>query len=204
MRSKLSLGAVNLALLSFYFFPVWGREAFWALKSPYNGLNDRVHATATIYFCQLFDLSFNGLVLASHILAGMKLVIAAAFVAYIIEFARACAIGREPDRETVNVVLILAVVGIILHALPALALGETAMARLYATQILLIAGAITIIVVERHLALESAKPSRLDTVVSEREALGLGLPVDVVSAGPPPARMAAALARIPEARLRSQ
>jgi len=204
MRSRLSLGAVNLALLSFYFFPVWGREAIRALMSPYNGLNEREHATATIYFCQLFDLSFNGLVLASHVLAGVKLVIAAAFVAYIIEFARSCAIGREPDRETVDVVLILAVVGIILHALPALALGDAAMSRLYATQILLIAGAITIIVVERHIALESPKPLRVDTVASEREALGLGLPVRTASAVPPPARMAVALARIPEARLRGQ
>ena len=190
--------------MSFYFFPVWGRDAIRALMSPYNGLNDRVHATATIYFCQLFDLSFNGLVLASHILAGMKLVIAAAFVAYLIEFARACAIGREPDRETIDVVLILAVVGIILHGLPALALGEAATARLVATQVLLIAGAISIILVERHLALESPKPSRVDTVVSEREALGLGSPVRVASAVPPPARMAVALARIPEARLRGQ
>ncbi len=90
--SSLSLGSVNLALLSFYFFPVWGRDAVQALLSPYNGLNDRVHATAAIYFSQLFDLSFGSLVVASHVLAGVKLVIAAAFVAYIIEFARSWAI----------------------------------------------------------------------------------------------------------------
>ena len=100
--SSLSLGSVNLALLSFYFFPVWGRDAVQALLSPYNGLNDRVHATATIYFSQLFDLSFGSLVVASHVLAGVKLVIAAAFVAYIIEFARSWAIGgsRTGKRST--------------------------------------------------------------------------------------------------------
>ena len=201
--SSLSLGSVNLALLSFYFFPVWGRDALQALLSPYNGLNDRVHATAAIYFSQLFDLSFGSLVVASHVLAGVKLVIAAAFVAYIIEFARSWAIRREPDRETVDVVLILAVVGILLHAVPALALAEPSMVRLYATQMLLIAGAITVIVVERHLTLEQ-KPSRLDTAVREREASGLGLPVGVLAAGPPPERMVAAPARIPEARLRSR
>ena len=201
--SSLSLGSVNLALLSFYFFPVWGRDALQALLSPYNGLNDRVHATAAIYFSQLFDLSFGSLVVASHVLAGVKLVIAAAFVAYIIEFSRSWAIRREPDRETVDVVLILAVVGILLHAVPALALAEPSMVRLYATQMLLIAGAITVIVVERHLTLEQ-KPSRLDTAVREREASGLGLPVGVLAAGPPPARMVAALAPIPEARLRSR
>ena len=155
MRSRLgslsSLGSVNLALLSLYFFPVWGREAVRALISPYNGLEDRVHATAAIYFRQLFDLGFNGLVVTSHVLAGIKLVIAAAFVAYLIEFARCWAIRREADRETLDVVLILAVVGIVIRQLPALALGEAALIRLYATQMLLVAGAITVIVVERHL-----------------------------------------------------
>jgi hypothetical protein len=201
--SSLGLGSVNLALLSFYFFPVWGRDAVQALVSPYNGLNERVHATAAIYFSQLFDLSFSSLVVASHVLAGVKLVIAAAFVAYIIEFTRSWAIRREPDRETVDVVLILAVVGILLHAVPALTLGEPSMVRLYATQMLLIAGAITVIVVERHVTL-APKPARLDTAMREGETLGLGLPVGALSAGPPPARMAAAPARIPEAHLRSR
>jgi hypothetical protein len=203
--SSLSLGSVNLALLSFYFFPVWGRDAIRALTSPYNGLNDRVHATATIYFCQWFDLSFNGLVIASHILAGVKLVIAVGFVAYIIEFIRSWAIERQPDRETVDVVLILAILGIILHAVPALALGEPAMVRLYATQMLLIAGAITVIIVERHLALEpQSETSRIAAAASEREASGLGLSVGVLAAGPPSAQTSVALARIPEERLRSR
>jgi hypothetical protein len=86
--------------------------------------------------------------------AGVKLVIAAAFVAYVIEFARAWATGREADRETIDVVLILAVVGILIGALPALALGEAQVIRLLATQMLLVAGAITIIMVERHVAAE--------------------------------------------------
>ena len=77
---SLSLGSVNLALLSLYFIPVWGRDAIRVLISPYNGLEDRAHAAAAIYVRQLFDLGFNGLVLTSHILAGVKLVIVAAFV----------------------------------------------------------------------------------------------------------------------------
>ena len=35
---RLKLGSVNLALLSIYFVPVWGRDAVRALVSPYNGL----------------------------------------------------------------------------------------------------------------------------------------------------------------------
>jgi hypothetical protein len=202
MRSRLGLlklGSVNLALLSLYFFPLWGRDAIRALISPYNALQDRAQATVASYFSQLFDLGFKGLVLTSQVLAGVKLVIAAAFVSYLIEFARAWVTRREVDRETIDVVLILAVAGIVMNALPALALGEAAMVRLYATQMLLVAGAITIIVVERHLAPE-ADTSRLATMASETGILAL--PVGALAAGPPPAQAAAALARIPESRLR--
>ncbi len=125
-----TVGSVNLALLSLYFFPVWGREAIRTMMSPAGGLADGAHTVAAIYFRQLFDLGFNGLVLTSHALAGVKLVIAAAFVAYVIEFARAWATGREADRQTIDVVLILAVVGIVIGALPALALGEAQVIRL--------------------------------------------------------------------------
>ena len=205
MRSRfgsLTLGSLNLALLSLYFIPVWGRDAVNALISPYNGLEDRAHATTAIYFRHLFDLNYNGLVVASHVLAGIKLVVVAAFVAYLIEFARACVTRREADRETIDVVLILAVADIFVSILAAVALGEAAIVRLYATQMMLLAGAITVIVVERHVAPAAPAPSRVDTAMREREALKLGLSVGAPTDGPPPARIAAALARIPETRLR--
>jgi uncharacterized membrane protein len=188
--------------LSLYFIPVWGRDAVRALISPYNGLEDRAHAAAASFFGQLFDLGFSGLVLTSHILAGVKLVIAAAFVAYVIEFARAWAMGRDADRETIDVLLILAVADIVICALPALALGDAALIRLYATQLLLLAGAITIIVVERHLAPEP-DISHVAPAATEIGAARLPLPVGELAAGPPPAQAAAALSRIPESRLRN-
>jgi hypothetical protein len=203
MRSRsLSLGSVNLALLSLYFFPVWGREAVRALISPFNGLESPAHATAALYFRRLFDIGFNNLTVTSHVIAGIKLVMVAAFVAYLIEFARSLATGRATDRETTDVVLILAVAGVIMSALPALALGEAALIRLTATQMLMVAGAITVIVVERHIAPEPVVPSRAMTAANERVALGLGLPAGVLAEEPPPPQAAAALARIPEARLR--
>jgi hypothetical protein len=198
----MSLGSVNLALVSLYFFPVWGRDAVRALITPFNGLDNPAHATAALYFRRLFDVGFNNLTVTSHVIAGVKLVMVAAFVAYLIEFARSLATGRAADRETTDVVLILAVVGIIMSALPALALGEAALIRLTATQMLMVAGAITVIVIERHIMPRQPKASRVMTAAKEREAWAGGLPVGVLSAGPPPERAAAALARIPEARLR--
>ena len=198
---SLSLGAVNLALLSCYFFPVWGREAVRALISPFNGLENPVHATAALYFRRLFDVGFNNLTMTSHVIAGIKLVMVAAFVAYLIEFARSWATGRATDRETTDVVLILAVVGIVMAALPALALGDAALIRLTATQMLMVAGAITVIVVERHIAPEPAA-SRAMTAADEREAMRLALPVGALAGEPPSPQTAAAVARIPEARMR--
>ena len=195
-----SLGSVNLALVSLHFIPVWGRDAVRVLISPYNGLEDRAHATAAIYFRELFDLGFNSLVLISHVLAGIKLVIAAAFVSYAIEFARAWVMRRETDRETIDVVLLLAVADIMLGLIPALAFGDAALVRLYEKQLLLLAGAITVIVVERHLAPEADTPREAAAAPSTD---ALGLPVGVLAAGPPPAPAATALARIPESRLRN-
>ena len=197
-----TLGSVNLALLSCYFFPVWAREAVRALILPFNGLDNLAHATAALYFRRLFDVGFNNLTVTSHVIAGIKLVMVAAFVAYLIEFARSWATGRATDRDTTDVVLILAVAGVIMSALPALAMGEAAVIRLTATQMLMVAGAIMVIVIERHIAPAEPQASRAMTAADERAATRLVLPVGVLAAEPPPPQAAAALARIPEARLR--
>src|SRR4051812_44484472 len=87
-----NLGAANLALVALYFAPVFGCDAVRALLSPYRGLEDRVQAAATVYIGRLFNFGLNGLTTASGALASVKLVIAAGFLAYLIEFARALAV----------------------------------------------------------------------------------------------------------------
>jgi len=147
----LTLGSVNLTLVSLYFIPAWGRDAVRVLISPYHGLEQRVHGSAALWLRDLFDLSFSTLALISNALAGIKLVIAAAFTAYLIEFARSWLMGRQTDRETTAVVLILAAVGVALCALPA-GLGDPTLLRLCAAQTSLVAGAMMVIAVERRLA----------------------------------------------------
>jgi uncharacterized membrane protein len=151
MRSRPRLGPVNVVLLSVYFAPVWGIDAIRALVSPFSGLEDRAHAAAAIYVGQFFDLQLDGLMRTANVLAGVKLVIAAGFLAYVIEFARALAVGREVDRETLDVVLIAAAGAIIVWALPTLAFEDAGLTRLYATQLALVAGAAVMIVVERQI-----------------------------------------------------
>jgi hypothetical protein len=156
MRSHLKLGPANLALISLYFAPFWGRDAVRALVSPYGGLEDRTQTAAANTFGQLFDLGLEGLMRVSNALAALKLVIAAAFVAYLIEFARSLVVEREPNHETIDAVLALAVTAIGIWAMPALALDDTALVRLAATQLLLVSGALIVIMVERHVEEASA------------------------------------------------
>jgi len=152
MRASPGLGLTNLALVSAYFVPAWGRAALRALTSPYGGFEDRAHSVAAIYIRDLFDFGLAGLTRTSQMLAGIKLVITAAFVAYLIEFARALVRRQQPDRATVDVVLLSALAACGLWIMPTLWLGDPALVRLQVTQFLLLIGAAVIIVIERQIA----------------------------------------------------
>lgn len=174
MRWKPGLGLVNFALVSAYFVPAWGHDALRALTSPYNGFEDRVHAAAASFFRELLDLGLDGLIRTSGLLAGLKMVIAAAFAAYLIEFARALATRREPNRETVDVVLMLALAGSFLWMLPALSLGDPVFVRLPATQFMLLVGAAIVIMIERQIEgrSESSAPEAPVRVAGAPEVAG--------------------------------
>jgi hypothetical protein len=158
MRSHLRLGAVNAALVSSYFALVWGTDAVRALTSPFSGFELPAHAAAAAYFRALFDLNLDGLIRTANVLAGIKLVIAVGFLAYLIEFFRAIAMRREPNRETLDTVLAITAVAIMLWAWPALASGSGALIRIHATQFLMLTGAMIVLLVERHMDEQAAAP----------------------------------------------
>jgi hypothetical protein len=159
-----TLGSTNLALIACYFAPTWGRDALRALTSPFNGFEDRVQAAAASYFRDMFDFGLDGLLRTSSVLAGTKLIVAAGFFAYLIEYFRAVAMRREPNRETLDLVLLLAVAAMVVWALPAFALDNAAMIRLYATQFMMLVGAAVVIMIERNLERPAEVPSRVATL----------------------------------------
>jgi hypothetical protein len=151
MRTLPRLGAVNAAIVALYFAPVWAAEGLSALTSPFSGFENPTHAAAAGYFRALFDFGLVGLVRTSSVLAAIKFVTAVGFVAYLIDFARAVVVGREPDREMCDLVLAFAAGALMLWAWPALATGDTGLIRPQATQFLLLCGAMFVIAVERHI-----------------------------------------------------
>jgi hypothetical protein len=152
MRSPPRLGAVNAALISIYFAPVWGTDALRALKSPVYGLQEPAHVVAAGYYRALFDFGVEGLVRTSYVLSALKFVVAIGFLAYLIDFARALVVGRQPNRETLDTVLALAGASIMISALPVLGSGDGELIRLQAIQFLLLAGALLVIAVERRIS----------------------------------------------------
>jgi hypothetical protein len=151
MRSSPRLGPVNAALIALYFAPVWGGDGLRALTSPFHGFEDPVHAVAAAYFRELFNLGLVGLVHVSNALASLKFVIAIGFLAYLIDFARALAVGRDVNRETLDVALVLAAFTLSLWAWPALRTGDGGLIRLHATQFLLLSGAMIVLLIEQQM-----------------------------------------------------
>jgi hypothetical protein len=178
MRSNPGLGLVNFALVSAYFVPAWGHDALRVLTSPFNGFEDRWHAAAAVYFRDLFDLGLVGLIRVSEALAGVKMVIAAAFAAYLIEFARALAMRREPNRETVDVVLLLALSAVGVWIVPTLTAGDPELIRLQASQFLLLIGAAIVIMIERQVADSATAPAAGDRAAVHTRELAQSLPAD--------------------------
>jgi len=155
MRRIPRLGFLNLALVSLYFAPIWAREALRILLLPYRAFEDRSHAVVAIWLREVFDLTLEGLMRISGALAGLKLVIAAGLLAYLIELARAVTVGREPDPVTSHGALALAAIGVGIWSVPPLLLANPALIRLSATQLMLVAGAVVVVTVEGHI--EDAK-----------------------------------------------
>src|SRR5262245_14645344 len=100
MQFYISLGAVNLLLVSVYRVPLWSRDALRVLNSPFGALHDGPHSLVVELFCKIFTLGLDWMLVLSNVLAGFKLLIVAAMIAFMVDFVRAVAERREPDRAT--------------------------------------------------------------------------------------------------------
>jgi hypothetical protein len=165
------LGEINLALVSLYFAPAWGSEAVRALRSPFNGFEDRSHAAVAAFIRDVFDFGLTGLMRTSSLLAGIKLVVASAFLACLIELARALVTRREPDVQTIDAVVLAGLGLITLWMLPALIAGDLVLVRLEAAQFLLLVGAAIVISIERHIEGERTRSPRAEASQESELAL---------------------------------
>jgi len=140
-----------LALVACYAAPTWGAEAIKALTSPYGGLIDPVHAAAAVRLRVMLNLAPEQLIDVANWLAAFKLVVVAALLAYVIEFARAVLSDRAPDRATTDTVLALAVVAVAIWIMQAIVFDPAAVTQAHLAQLLMVAGALIVSTIERHI-----------------------------------------------------
>jgi hypothetical protein len=172
------LGPYNLALVACYLVPAWGSEAVKALTSPYFGLVDPLQASAAVRLRDLLELGPDGVLPAASALAAFKLLVVASLVAYLIDFARTIFSERVLDRATVNVVLAFAVAAVAIWIMPALAFDGAVAREAHVAQLLMVAGALFVITVERHV--EDLAAARAKAVPAGLESGG-----QVMAALPP-------------------
>jgi hypothetical protein len=175
MQFFIPLGAVNLLLVSVYLAPHWARDALQILNSPFGGLHDRGHAAAVNLICKFLGLGVDGMLVVSKVLGGFRLLIVAAMVAFLIEFVRAIAERREPDRATIDALLMLAFIFALTRVLSALGTSDIELVRTLATQAMLVCGAVIVTMVERDAegrlpAAQSSGPVVYEEPVEQRLA----------------------------------
>jgi hypothetical protein len=169
------LGPYNLALVACYAAPTWGTEAIKALTSPYGGLVDPVHAAAAVRLRTILNLPPERLLDVANWLAAFKLVVVAALLAYVIEFGRAVLSNRAPDRATTDTVLALAVVAVATWIMQALVFDPTAVTQAHVAQLLMVAGALIVSTIERHIE-DMAAAAEVAEAVAGANSAAAGTP----------------------------
>jgi chromate transport protein ChrA len=169
------LGPYNLALVACYAAPTWGAEAIKALTSPYRGLVDPVHAAAAVRLRVILKLAPERLLDVANWLAAFKLVVVAALLAYVIEFARALLSDRAPDRATTDAVLVFAVVAVATWIMQAIVFDPAAVTQAHVAQLLLVAGALIVSTIERHIE-DMAAAARVAGASASASAAAAGTP----------------------------
>src|SRR6267154_2221963 len=138
MNNLIPLGAVNLLLVSVYLVPVWMKDALRVLNSPFGGLHDRSHDAEVGFIREFLGLGIDGMLVVSQALAGLKLLVVVAMAAFYIDVIRAVAERREPDRATIDTVLMLVFISILTVVLSALRVKDSELVRTLAMQIMLL------------------------------------------------------------------
>jgi hypothetical protein len=93
----------------------------------------------------------------------------------VIEFARALLSDRAPDRATTDAVLVFAVVAVATWIMQAIVFDPAAVTQAHVAQLLLVAGALIVSTVERHIE-DMAAAARVAGASASASAAAAGTP----------------------------
>jgi len=143
------ISSFNGVLLAAYFIPTWTIIACRIIVSPIQSFYERANVSAAFFIGDHLQLATVGTVRAAWLLALGRLTVAAFFAIFIVPVRRPKVRKSGGCDEALAIALTIGSAISFALMLMASAVGETEALRLHATELLLMLGTATVLVVER-------------------------------------------------------
>lgn len=160
MQQRARAIPVFVASIALYFVVYFGIESARILTSPVYGLDQAGFAHAVYGIGHRLTLGPEGLMRVAAFLGVLKLSVAVAFAAALVNRLSAVH-GRMVEHEIVDAAAVLVVIVTVLAATPALFDGETGLLAQYRLPLWLSGLAVTLSMIERAVADEAARAARM-------------------------------------------
>ncbi len=149
MRKVSNATVAMIMAIALYFTLFWGFDALRILTSPTFGLEDVWRSQYVFGIGRVLGLAPMGLIQLGAFFGALKLAVAAICAIHLVDRLR-CLSGGKPSTEILEGGLILVVLIAIVSAGPAVASGNTELAREQVIQLALAALATALCIVERN------------------------------------------------------
>ena len=143
------ISSFNGVLLAAYFIPTWTIIACRIIVSPIQSFYERPNVSAAFFIGDHLQLATVGTVRAAWLLALGRLTVAAFFAIFVVLVSRPKVRKSGGCDEALAIALTIGSAISFALMLMASAVGETQALRLHATELLLMLGTATVLVVER-------------------------------------------------------
>jgi hypothetical protein len=148
MSTDWRISSFNGALLAAYFIPTWIIAAFKIIISPIHGLYERPNISLVLFANDHLQLAGMTTVRLAWLLALGKLTVVVFFAIFVFFLTRPSIRKTGGCDEALGMALAIASVISFASMLMASQVGETAALKLHATELLLLLGTATVLLVE--------------------------------------------------------
>jgi len=164
MFANWRISSVNGVVLAAYFITAWTLVAFNIMEAPVHGLYERPSVAVALFISDHLNLSGMSTVRAAWLLALGRLTVVAFFVIFLALLCIPKTRKAGGSDEALGIALFIGSLISLASMVMASKVGELAALRLHATELLLLAGAAVVLVIEgpARPRLEAAAPLALD------------------------------------------
>lgn len=143
------ISTFNGALLAAYFVPTWGIAACKIMISPLGGFYERPNISVALYISAYWHVAETGTARVALLLALGRLTVVAFFAVFLATITRASVRQSGGCDEALGIALGIGSLISFLSMVMASQVGETAVLRLHASELMMLLGTAIVLLVER-------------------------------------------------------